>query len=95
MRRSKAWLSREKTEGEAQVRALIGRQLLAQYDVTQPLPDRLVDLLRTIEQSNSKVCGLQTGGGQAVAGVLGVEDNAPLEWTYVRDDRPFGGTAAC
>jgi Anti-sigma factor NepR len=34
----------------SEVQAAIGRYLRAEYDLAQPIPDRLVDLLRQLEQ---------------------------------------------
>jgi hypothetical protein len=34
----------------SEVQAAIGRYLRADYDLAQPIPDRLVDLLRQLEQ---------------------------------------------
>jgi hypothetical protein len=41
----------EKAAHRAQILASIGRGLREGHDATQPLPDRLADLVRKIEQS--------------------------------------------
>ena len=38
----------------SEVQAAIGRCLSAEYDLAQPIPNRLVDLLRQLEQRNGK-----------------------------------------
>jgi|SRR5713101_8277400 len=38
----------------SEVQAAIGRCLSAEYDLTQPIPDRLVDHFRQLEQRNGK-----------------------------------------
>ena len=48
MRRNNV-LSREKAANAARVRAEIGRRLRDEYDTTQPLPERLADLVGQIE----------------------------------------------
>jgi hypothetical protein len=50
MRRNGVLLSSEKLAHRAQVLASIGRGLREGHDATQPLPDRLADLLRKIEE---------------------------------------------
>ena len=47
----KSALSREKTDRMKEVQAEVGRRLREEYGTAQPLPDRLTDLLREIEQS--------------------------------------------
>jgi hypothetical protein len=42
--------SREKAARATEVQASIGRAMRLVYDVSQPLPDRLSDLVRKIEQ---------------------------------------------
>jgi hypothetical protein len=37
-----------------EVQAAFGQCLSAEYDLTQPIPDRLIDLLRQFEQQNGK-----------------------------------------
>jgi hypothetical protein len=43
-------LSREEADCMKQVLAAIGRALRGQYDTAEPLPDRLADLVRKMEQ---------------------------------------------
>ena len=43
-------LSREKALRRAEVRASIGQALRDFYEAPRPMPDRLVELMRTIEQ---------------------------------------------
>jgi hypothetical protein len=52
MRRNRASLSREKAQAARAFEALasIGRQMRREYDVAQPLTDRLSELVRKIEQ---------------------------------------------
>ena len=50
MRHAKALLPREAAAHRMQMLATIGRRLRETYDVTQPLPDHLSDLVREIEQ---------------------------------------------
>lgn len=50
MRQNVLSLSREKRVYRAQVLAEMGRRLREAYTAEQPLPDRLVDLMRRIEQ---------------------------------------------
>jgi hypothetical protein len=52
--RSKGILSSEKAARRAQILASIGRGLREGHDAAQPLPDRLADLVRKIEQSTSE-----------------------------------------
>jgi hypothetical protein len=47
-------LSREITACRAQVLADLGRRLREGYDAEQPLPDRLAELVRKIEQSTNE-----------------------------------------
>ncbi len=54
MRRNGALLSSEKAAHSAQVLASIGRGLREGYDAAQPLPERLADLVRKIEQSTGE-----------------------------------------
>jgi hypothetical protein len=51
MRDKNASLSREKAAQREQMLTSIGQWLKLEYDVAQPLPDRLSDLVRKIEQS--------------------------------------------
>ena len=39
----------------SEVQAAIGRYLRAEYDLAQPIPDRLVDLLRQLEQRGGEL----------------------------------------
>jgi hypothetical protein len=48
--RKRAMLTREQAESVRQIRA-IGRELREQYDLSQPLSDRLAELMQKIEQS--------------------------------------------
>lgn len=50
MRRNRVFLSRENAAHRARVLAEIGRRLREGYDAEQPLPDRLADLVRIIDQ---------------------------------------------
>jgi hypothetical protein len=50
MRRNRASLSREKAAHVTETQATIGRAMRLVYDVSQPLTDRLADLVRKIEQ---------------------------------------------
>jgi hypothetical protein len=54
MRRNGVLLSRENATHMAQVLAEIGRRLRYEYDTTQPLPHRLADLVREIDQSTGE-----------------------------------------
>jgi hypothetical protein len=47
-------VSPEKTARRREVLASIGRELKAKYPATQPLSDRLSELVRKIEQSASE-----------------------------------------
>ena len=47
-------LSREKAAHRKQALATIGQKLRQEYDVAQPMPDRLSDLVKEIEQSTSE-----------------------------------------
>jgi hypothetical protein len=42
------------SSGLSEVQAAIGRYLRAEYDLAQPIPDRLVDLLSKLEQRSGK-----------------------------------------
>jgi hypothetical protein len=44
-----------------QVQAAIGRRLKEEYDSVQPLPDRLSDLLRKIEEATNNGAPFQRG----------------------------------
>jgi hypothetical protein len=50
----KSALSREKAACVKEVQAELGRRLREEYSTAHPLPDRLADLLRKIEQSTSE-----------------------------------------
>ena len=50
MRRDVSLLSRKNAACRAQVLAEIGQKLREGYDAEQPLPDRLADLMRRIDQ---------------------------------------------
>jgi hypothetical protein len=54
MRRNGGLLSPEKATHRARVLAEIGRGLREGYDATQPLPNRLADLVREIDQSTGE-----------------------------------------
>jgi hypothetical protein len=54
MRRNGVLLSSEKAAHRTQILASIGRGLREGHDATQPLPDRLADLVRKIEQSTGE-----------------------------------------
>ena len=52
MRRDSVLLMREKAACAQQIRASIGRRLRDEYDIAQPLPGRLVDLVTKIEHQS-------------------------------------------
>jgi len=52
MRRNGVLLSREEADHTRQVREEVGRRLREYYNAdTPPMPDRLADLVKTLEQS--------------------------------------------
>jgi hypothetical protein len=59
--RKNSLLLRENVEHAHQVRAAIGRLLREQYNVAQPLPERLADLMKKIEQSSKNPHGASGG----------------------------------
>ena len=61
MRENRVLLSREKANCMKQVQAALGRRLKEEYDSVQPLPDRLSDLLRKLEEAASKDAPFQRG----------------------------------
>jgi hypothetical protein len=62
MRRNGVLLSQEKSERARAVRAEIGRRLREQYGAgALPMPVRLTDLVRQIEQSANQSDRLRTG----------------------------------
>ena len=67
MHRNYVLLSRENAAHTAQIRASIARGLTEGYDAAQPLPSRLVDLVKTIEQSSAEIArgGEKTRGAPA------------------------------
>ena len=50
--------SRKKELSLTEIQAAIGRYLRAEYDLAQPIPARLADLLRQLEQPNSRSEGV-------------------------------------
>jgi hypothetical protein len=54
MPRKRAASSQEQAERIKHAQASIGRRLREEYDVTEPLPERLADLVRKIEQPTSE-----------------------------------------
>jgi hypothetical protein len=50
MRRNNDLRWRENASQMEQIRTFIGRRLREEYDLAQPMPDRLADLVRIIEQ---------------------------------------------
>jgi hypothetical protein len=52
--RSKSVSSKEVRARDCVVRTAIGRMLSAQYDLAEPLPDRLQNLVKRLEDSGLK-----------------------------------------
>jgi Anti-sigma factor NepR len=44
----------EKAASTREIRGLIGRQLKAHYDLTEPIPDRLAELLKQLAQRSDE-----------------------------------------
>jgi hypothetical protein len=63
MRRNRASLFREKAARVTEAQASIGRAMRLVYDVSQPLTDRLADLVSKIEQpqSGGSLKGIEAG----------------------------------
>ena len=61
MRRNDVWILREQTAHRAQILASIGRGLRERHDAAQPMPNRLANLVKKIEQGTSE-CDRTKGG---------------------------------